>query len=136
MVLAALNTILERSIAAAQKPDDTRAERLLAHKRSRFAALTPKSFADVTQARIQDTYHFITAHIALPCPLHGEPLTDEQLGQALGDLAIETEASAVWFLVVVVIAAAAVVDGCTCPSGHSGGAPNNPGTTPPGGGKP
>ncbi|MDC0723197.1 hypothetical protein [Nannocystis bainbridge] len=79
---------------------------------------------------------FITAHVALPCPIHGEPLTDEQLGQGLGDLAIETEKSAVWFLVVVVIAAAALVDGCSCPSRHSGGAPNNLGTQPPGGGKP
>ncbi|WAS99237.1 hypothetical protein [Nannocystis punicea] len=136
IALATLNKILERSLAAAKKPDDARSERLAAHKRSRFAALTPDSFADVTHTRILDSYRFITAHVALPCPIHGEPLTDEQLGQGLGDLAIETEKSAVWFLVVVVIAAAALVDGCSCPSGHSGGAPNNPGTQPFGGGKP
>lgn len=136
IALATLNTLLERSLAAAQEPDNTRSERLMAHKRSRFAALTPDDFVNVTHDRIRDSYRFITAHVTLPCPLHGEPLTDEQIGQALGDLAIETQKSAVWFLVVVVIAAAALVDGCSCPSGHSGGAPNNPGSQPPGGGKP
>lgn len=136
IALATLNTLLERGLAVAQKPDDARSERLTAHKRSRLAALTPDSFEDVTHDRVRDTYRFITAHVALPCPLHGEPLSDDQIGQALGDLAIETPKSALWLLVVVVIAAAALVDGCTCPSGHSGGAPNNPGTQPPGGGKP
>jgi len=40
IALATLNEILERSLAAAKKVDDARAERLTAHKRDRFATLT------------------------------------------------------------------------------------------------
>jgi hypothetical protein len=135
IALATLTTILERALAASKQPDKGRDARLAAHKRTRFAALTPDDFASVTHTRVLDTYRFITAHVELPCPLHGSPLTDEQVGQAIGDLAIETEKQALWFLVVVLVAAV-VLDGCSCPSGHGGGTPNNPGTNPPGGGKP
>ena len=135
IALATLNTTLERALAVARQPDKGRDARLTAHKRTRFAALTPDDFAAVNNARVLDTYRFISAHVALPCPLHGQPLDDEQVGQAIGDLAIETPKQALWFLVVVVIAAV-VLEGCTCPGAHGGGAPNNPGTNPPGGGKP
>jgi hypothetical protein len=135
IALAALNTTLDRALAVARQPDKGRDTRLTAHKRTRFAALTPDDFADVSHARVLDTYRFITAHVELPCPMHGTPLTDEQVGQGISDLAIETPKQALWFLVVVVIAAV-VLDGCTCPGAHGGGAPNNPGTNPPGGGKP
>ena len=136
IAVTTLNTLLERALAGAQSPDTARADRLTAHKRRRFEALTPDTLADVTPERIREAYRFIGAHVALPCPIHGEPLTEDQIGQAIGDLAIETPKSAVWFLVIVVIAAAVAADGCSCPSGHSGGTPNNPGTQPPGGGKP
>lgn len=135
IALATLTTTLERALAASKQSDKGRDARLSAHKRARFAALTPDDFASVTHARVLDSYRFITAHIELPCPIHGSPLTDEQVGQAIGDLAIETQKQALWFLVVVIVAAV-VLDGCTCPSGHGGGTPNNPGTNPPGGGKP
>ncbi len=135
IALATLNTTLERALAVARHPDKGRDARLTAYKRTRFAELTPDDFAAVNNARVLDTYRFISAHVALPCPVHGQPLDDEQVGQAIGDLAIDTPKHALWFLVVVVIAAV-VLDGCTCPSGHGGGTPNNPGTNPPGGGKP
>lgn len=135
IALATLSTIVDRALAAAKQPDKGRDTRLVAHKRARFAALTPDDFASVIHARVLDTYRFVTAHLELPCPLHGAPLTDEQVGQAIGDLAIETPKQALWFVVVVIVAAV-VLDGCTCPSGHGGGTPNNPGTNPPGGGKP
>ena len=135
IALATLNTTLERALAVARQPDKGRDARLTAHKRTRFAALTPDDFAGVTHACVLDTYRFISAHVALPCPLHDQPLDDDQVGQAIGDLAIETPKQALWFLVVVVIAAV-VMEGCSCPSAHKGGTPNNPGTNPPGGGKP
>ncbi len=135
IALATLNTTLERALAVAKQPDKCRDARLTAHKRTRFTALTPDDFAAVTHARVLDTYRFVSAHVELPCPLHGQPLDDEQIGHAIGDLAIETPKQTLWFLVVVVIAAV-VLDGCTCPGGHSGGTPNSPGTNPPGGGKP
>ena len=135
IALATLNTTLERALAVAQQPDNGRESRITAYKRARFATLTPEDFGAVTQARILDTYRFVSAHVELPCPQHGQPLNDEQIGHAIGDLAIETPKQALWFLVVVIVAAV-VLDGCTCPSGHSGGTPNNPGTNPPGGGKP
>jgi hypothetical protein len=47
IALATLNTTLERALAVARQPDKGRDARLTAHKRTRFAALTPDDFADV-----------------------------------------------------------------------------------------
>lgn len=96
IALATLNTTLERALAVARQPDKGRDARLTAHKRARFAALTPDDFADVNHARVLDTYNFVSAHVELPCPIHGQPLNDEQVGQAIGDLAIETPEQALW----------------------------------------
>ena len=74
----------------ARHPDKGRDARLTAYKRTRFAELTPDDFAAVNNARVLDTYRYISAHVALPCPVHGQPLDDEQVGQAIGDLAIDT----------------------------------------------
>lgn len=128
IALATLNTTLERALATTRQPDTGRDARLTAYKRARFAALTPDNFADVNNARVLDTYRFITAHLELPCPIHGQPLSDEQVGQAIGDLAIETEKQAIWFIVVLVLAAA-VLPGCSC--GHTGGTKNHPDTNHP-----
>ena len=92
IALATLNTTLERALAVARQPDKGRDARLTAHRRTRFVALTPDDFAAVNNARVLDTYRFISAHVALPCPLHGQPLDDEQVGQAIGDR--DAEASA------------------------------------------
>ncbi len=67
----------------ARHPDKGRDARLTAYKRTRFAELTPNDFAAVNNARVLDTYRFISAHVALPCPVHGQPLDDEQVGQAI-----------------------------------------------------
>jgi hypothetical protein len=75
IALATLNTTLERALAVARQPDKGRDARLTAHKRTRFAALTPDDFADVSHARVLDTYRFISAHVALPCPMHGTSLS-------------------------------------------------------------